>query len=141
MALWSRLLLALAGLWAATTLAVYTLPKGGVSNSRLVPYALLMRMVFVGLGAALLCGIVVALLRRVRPAITETWPVVVAGLAVLIAVSFNLGTLPFGHRTTEKLGSIELTKDYRWLIGPSRTIGPWSQYPSVALAGLEALPK
>jgi hypothetical protein len=135
-----RAVLALAVTAAVFALAVLAVPQGAINNGRLTPVWNLSRLMLAGIGAGVVVGYLIERVKWKRRSATMIGaPLGIVGV-VLFCVSWNVGTLPLGDRTTTSLGDWTLATDYQWIVGPRHELTPSVQFQALSFAGLERGP-
>ncbi len=135
-----RPITALAIVAAIACLAVLVVPQGAVNNGRLAPVWNLAKLMLAGVGASVVVAYVVEQASWKRRQSTIIGAPLSLAVVVLFCISWNIGTLPLGDRTTTSLGTWTLATDYQWIVGPRHQLTPTDQLQAVSFAGLERGP-
>ncbi|MFZ4812803.1 MAG: hypothetical protein ACOYL9_15800, partial [Ilumatobacteraceae bacterium] len=135
-----RPILALAIAGATFGLGVLIVPQGAINNGRLTPWWNLSRLMLAGVGASVLVGYVVERVSWKRRQSTMIGAPLGIAAVLLFCISWNVGTLPLGDRTTTSLGEWTLATDFQWIVGPSHQLTPTVQFQALSFAGIERGP-
>ncbi|MFZ4811966.1 MAG: hypothetical protein ACOYL9_11530 [Ilumatobacteraceae bacterium] len=135
-----RPVIALAIAGAVFGLGVLFAPQGAINNVRLAPVWNLSRLMLAGVGASVVIGYVVERVSWKRQAVTRlAAPLGVIGV-LMFSISWSVGTLPLGQRTTLSFGEWTFVTDYQWIIGPKRELPAQVQAQALSFGGLERGP-